>query len=107
MQYTLEVYLDTIIAVKENDLWGFADNSGNKVVDCQYEKVTEFNEFGYAGIKQDGKWGVINDEGEVVQEPIYEIGQENTDLDFIGKYYGVEYGFGEIYYTNESGLISE
>ena len=93
---------NTLFAIKENDLWGFADSNGNSKIAPEYEKVTEFNKYGYAGIKKDGKWGVINSNGEIVLNPVYEIDEESEEnLSFIGKYYGIEYSSGEIYYTDE------
>ena len=90
-------------AKDENGNWGFVDKAGNVKIDYQYEKVTELNKYGYAGVKKDGKWGVINSEGEIILEPTYTISEENEkDLNFIGKYYSVEYGFGEIYYTSDN-----
>ena len=47
-------------AFKKNGKWGFVDNNGNLKIQNEYEKVTEFNEYGFAGIKKDGKWGFIN-----------------------------------------------
>ena len=86
-----------IFAKKSGDKWGFEDIAGNKIVDYKYEKVTELNQYGFAGIKQNGKWGVINSEGEIIVEPIYELNE--NDPKFIGEYYQVIYGNGEIYYT--------
>lgn len=86
-----------IFAKKSGDKWGFEDIKGNKIVDYKYEKVTELNQYGFAGIKQNGKWGVINSEGEIIVEPIYELNE--NDPKFIGEYYQVIYGNGEIYYT--------
>ena len=77
-----------LFAKEENGKWGFVDNNENKIVDYKYDKVTEFNEYGFAAIKQGEKWGAINDKGEI--EPV-----------FIGKYYRVSYGFGEFCYTNQ------
>ncbi len=98
-----EVYEgNTLFAKKENNLWGFVDVNGNEKIECKYEKVTEFNKYGYAGIKIDGKWGVINNNGEIIQEPIYVIDEENEiELSFIGKYYEMEYTSGEKYYTSD------
>lgn len=97
----IEVYKDnSLFANKENGKWGFIDANGNTVVETQFDKVTEFNEYGYAGIKKDGKWGIINSNGEIVLEPTYVL-QDEKYLNFIGEYYGVEYGYGEIYYTNQ------
>ena len=83
----------------ENGKWTFEDLSGN-VVENEYDKVTEFNEYGFAGIKKEGKWGVIDENGKVILEPVYEF-QNNYEPDFIGKFYKTEYGFGEFYYTDK------
>ena len=84
----------------ENGKWGFVDKMGNVKVDYQYDRVTEFNEYGFAAVQKDGKWGAINQNGEVVIEPTYELNSSETPS-FIGKYYKVTYGVGEIYYTDK------
>ena len=88
-----------LYARKINGKWGFVDNNGNLKVKNEYEMVTEFNEYGFAGIKLDGKWGVINQNGEVIQEPVYEI--SNPSPMFIGKYYKENKGYGSGYYTDK------
>ena len=90
---------NTLFANKENDKWGFVNKSGNIVVDAKYDKVTEFNEYGFAGVKLDGKWGVVNSKGEEILEPTYTLNEEQEPF-FIGNYYRVRYGFGEYYYTD-------
>lgn len=89
-----------LFAKKENDKWGFVGKDGKFVVQAEYDKVTEFNEYGFAGILKDGKWGSINAQGKVVIEPVYEFGDQK-EPSFISKYYEVEYGLGEVYYTND------
>lgn len=86
-----------IFAKKSGNKWGFVDIQGNKIIDYKYERVTEINEYGFAGVQQDGKWGVINDAGQTIIEPTYKI--DNYQPIFIGKYYKVIYGNGEVYYT--------
>ena len=88
-----------LFAKKIGDTWGFVDNNGNVKVQNEYDMVTEFNEYGFAGILKDGKWGVINDNGEIVQSPIYEL--ENISPNFIGKYYKADEWYGNNYYTDE------
>lgn len=79
------VYLENeIYSDKKNGKWGFVDIEGNKILDYEYDMVTEVNEYGFAGIKKDGKWGVINSKGEVILEPTYESNVENPT--FIGEY---------------------
>ena len=94
-----EVYPNnTLFANKVDNKWGFVNKDGNTIVEAIYDEVTEFNEYGFAGIMKDNKWGVVNSNGEVVLEPTYTL-NENVIPYFIGKYYRVEYGFGEYYYT--------
>lgn len=88
---------NNIFAKKVGNNWGFVDINGNTIVDYKYEKVTELNEYGFAGIKQNGKWGVVNSNGQVIVEPTYELNYNEPT--FIGEYYQVVYGNGEIYYT--------
>lgn len=96
-----EVYPNnTLFAKKTNNQWGFTDKNGNIVVEEKYDKVTEFNNYGYASIQKDGKWGVINSKGEEILQPTYVL-PNNIEPTFIGKYYQVTYGFGEIYYTDK------
>lgn len=82
-----EIYSDLkIYAFKADDgKWGFADAGGKIVVDCKYDRVTELNEYGFAGICQDGRWGVIDSIGNVVIVPSYEI-ETYYEPSFIGKY---------------------
>jgi len=79
------VYLkNELYADCKNGKWGFTDLEGKVVVDYKYDKVTELNEYGFAGIKKNGKWGVINKEGKVILKPSYDSDAE--DPIFIGKY---------------------
>ena len=75
------------------------DKDGNLKVQNQYEMVTEFNEYGFAGIKVDGKWGVINEEGTIVQEPIYVL--ESVSPTFIGTFYKANEWYGNSYFTDK------
>ena len=96
-----QVYKDNkLFAKKENEKWGFVDSSENVKVNYQYDRVTEFNEFGYAGICKNNKWGVIDSNGTVIQEPKYEF-KGNEEPTFLGKYYQVTFGFGELMYSNK------
>ena len=83
---------------KENGKWGFVGQDGNVVVDYQYDDVTEFNEYGYAGVKKDEKWGVIDKDGNVIVEAVYELNPQDKPS-FIGQYYKISFGNGEGYYT--------
>ena len=88
-----------LYAKKINEKWGFVDKDGNLKVQNEYDMVTEFNEYGFAGIKKDGKWGSINSDGKVVQEPTYKISW--TSPKFIGEFYKSAEWYGDLYYTNK------
>lgn len=99
-----EVFVNNILFAQAKDgKWGFANKSGQTQVEAIYDKVTEFNEYGFAGVKKDGKWGVINSDGKVILEPIYEF-EDDAEPIFISEYYQVTYGFGEVYYTNANNI---
>lgn len=78
---------NTLFAKNINGKWGFVDKNGNLKVQNDYELVTDFNKYGFAGIKKDGKWGSINQNGEIVQEPTYDL--KRNIPEFVGKYYRV------------------
>lgn len=83
-----EVYKDAKLytcKAEDDGKWGFCDKSGNIVVDCKYDRVTELNEFGFAGICQDNKWGVIDENGKVIVVPTYEANTYYAPT-FVGKY---------------------
>ena len=97
-----EVYKNNTLYAEENDgNWGFSDINGNMKIGYRYEKVTEFNEYGFAAVKLNGKWGAIDEQGKEVSGLVYEF-KEDVIPSFIGKYYKVTYGFGEFYFTDQT-----
>lgn len=90
---------NTLFAKSKYGAWGFENKEGEIVVEQVYDMVTEFNKYGFAGIKEGNKWGVINEDGTIIVEPIYEI-SSNAEPEFIGKYYKINYG-GVMYFTDE------
>lgn len=96
-----EVFPDNeLFAKKQNGKWGFVDKQENIKVDFIYDQVTQFNSYGFAGIQKDGKWGVINAQGKIILEPTYDL-KDQVLPQFVGCFYQVQYGYGEIYYTDE------
>lgn len=99
-----EIYSqNNIFAQKENGKWGFANKENKMVVEAKYDEVTEINEFGFASVKKDGLWGVVNSNGEEILKPTYKF-QEGVEPTFISKYYRVQYQYGECYYTNNEQI---
>ena len=97
-----EVYKNnTLYAEENNGKWGFSDINGNMKIGYRYEKVTEFNEYGFAAVKLNGKWGAIDEQGKEVSNLVYEF-KDDVIPSFIGKYYKVTYGFGEFYFTDQT-----
>lgn len=95
-----EVYPENILYAKNiNGKWGFVDKDGNLKVQNEYELVTDFNKYGFASIKKDGKWGSINTNGEVIQEPVYKLKWSMPE--FIGKYYRINAWYGDIRFSNK------
>lgn len=93
-----ELFKDNkIFADTDGSNWGFVDKDGNKVVDYNYDEVTEVNKYGFAGIKQNGRWGIVDENGKIIVNPKYKL--NDIEPIFIGEYYQVIYGNGEIYYT--------
>ena len=62
-----------LVSVCKDGKWGFANKSGEMVVEAKYDMVTELNEYGFAGILKDNKWGVVDLNGNIIVEPKYEI----------------------------------
>lgn len=89
----------SLFVAVEGNKYGFVDYNGNIKVNYQYDKAYEFNEYGFAAVKKDGKWGCINEQGQEVISPTYEI-KDQKEPSFIGSYYKVTYGYGEFYYTD-------
>lgn len=66
-----------MIAVKKDGLWGFADESGEIVIDCKYDAVTPF--YGaYAAVSMGGRTFLIGTDGE-------DAGIEIAGLDEVNK----------------------
>ncbi len=89
-----------LIPIEQDGKWGFTDEYSNIKIECKYEKVTEFNKNGFAGVKLDGKWGSINEKGKVIIEPVYNL-DNFYEIDFIGKYYKVVYDYKTVYYSDD------
>ena len=77
---------NNIFLKKEKGKSGFVDKDGKTVTDCIYDDAKEQNEYGYAAVKKNGKWGAINSNGDIVCEINYNL-DENLLIDFIGKYH--------------------
>lgn len=80
---------NTIFLSKKDEKYGYVNNKGIVVVDYIYDDATEQNKYGYVAVKKDGKWGALDQNGNVVVEPKYEM-KNNLYIDFIGTWYLAE-----------------
>ncbi len=90
---------NTLFLSKQNGKYGFKDKDGNIVVDYIYDDATEQNNYGYAGVKKDGKWGAVGSSGTVVIEPSYTL-ENNILIDFIDKWH-ISQDINSYYYTDK------
>ena len=82
-----DVYVsNTLFIKKENGKYGFTDKNGKLVVECKYEDAREQNDYGYSSIKLNGKWGAIDQYGNIVLSPTYTL-KEETEINFIGRWH--------------------
>lgn len=90
---------NTLFASSVDGKWGFVDKDGKVVVEHKYDMVTEFNSYGFAGVKVNDVWGVVDRSGNVIVEPSYKIDWKEPE--FISKYCKLNFGYGFEYYTDE------
>lgn len=91
------IFINNSLYVSEkNGKYGFVDEKGNIVVDYKYDDATEFNKYGFAGVKSNGVWGAINIKGEEIIKPKYNL-DNNKKIEFIGKWH---IGIDSNYYTD-------
>lgn len=90
---------NTLFLSKYNDKYGFVDKNGIVVVDYIYDDATEQNDYGFAAVKKDGKWGAIDSAGKLIIDTKYEFSQ-NTVISFINKWH-LAPDLNANYYTDE------
>ena len=84
---------------KKDNKYGYIDKDGNTVVEYIYDDARRQNDYGYCAVKQNGLWGVLNKDGEVICETKYNL-DNNLLVDFIGEYHlGVD--LNSMYYTDK------
>lgn len=67
-------------------LWGYSDANGNIALKPKYQLTSDFNEYGFATIKQDGLYGVIDENLNIIEEPKYNFGDKNILPSFLRNY---------------------
>ena len=65
-------YLFPVPPTVENSVvWSYIDKKGNYVTELEFEEATDFCD-GYAKVKNNGKWGLINSNFEIVVDYMYD-----------------------------------
>ena len=77
---------NTLFLSKKNGKYGYVNRDGVVIVDYIYDDATEQNEYGYVAVKQNGVWGALDQNGNVVVTPSYKL-EQNTVISFIGKWH--------------------
>ena len=77
---------NTLFLVKENGKEGYVNSNNEKVVECIYDDAREQNEFGFAAVNKDGKWGALQSNGAVLLEPSVVL-DNSINIDFIGTWH--------------------
>lgn len=77
---------NTLYTTKSEGKYGLVNRDGKVVVSCQYDDITEQNEYGYIAVKKDNKWGIIDQYGNTVVEPKYQI-SDISKVKFVGKWH--------------------
>ena len=77
---------NTLFLSRQNGKYGYVNKEGIVVVDYIYDDATEQNDYGYVAVKQNGVWGALDQNGNVIVTPSYELTQ-NTVISFIGKWH--------------------
>ena len=77
---------NTIFLDNKDGKYGYINNRGEVVVDYKYDDATEQNEYGFVSVNSQGKWGSLDQNGNVVADTTNEL-KNNTVIDFIGKWH--------------------
>lgn len=77
---------NTMFVKEENGKYGYVDGSGNKVVLSIYEDAAEQNQYGFAAVKKDGKWGAIDKGGKLVANLSVNL-DNSIYTEFIGEWH--------------------
>lgn len=77
---------NTLFLSRQNGKYGYVNKEGIVVVDYIYDDATEQNDYGYVAVKQNSVWGALDQNGNVIVTPSYELTQ-NTVISFIGKWH--------------------
>ncbi|MBQ8081805.1 MAG: WG repeat-containing protein [Clostridia bacterium] len=85
------VYADMLYPIRKNDLWGYMDQQGNIIIDCQFSYAGPFRNAQYAVVENpDSGYGIIDIQGQYCVDPVYEmIIEGELDCWFGGRDQGV------------------
>ena len=91
---------NTLFLSKKDGKYGFVNKDNVVVVNYIYDDATEQNEYGFSAVKKNGVWGVIDQKGNVIVEPKYNL-DNNAIVNFIGKWH-ISEDLNANYYTDSN-----
>ena len=95
-QYDLAFdFIDGIARARQNNKWGFIDESGKALIAFQYDDAQDFHQ-GLAPVKQSGHYGFIDKSGKTKIDFQYEVANAFNGEAFVTK-------GGKSYYINRRG----
>ena len=77
---------NTLFLVSKDGKYGYVNKNGDLIVNYIYDDAKEQNEFGYCVVKQNGLWGVLNQDGTVILKPSVNL-DDSLYIDFIYKWH--------------------
>lgn len=72
-----------LFPVKKNNLWGYFDTNGQKIIEFFYDSYGSFVSSGLAAVKKSGQYGIIDKKGTWVAFPEYDAVQYVNDTVWI------------------------
>ncbi|XFA99430.1 WG repeat-containing protein [Candidatus Izemoplasma sp. B36] len=82
-EYIIYAYVDQ----NYNPIMGYLNINGEEIFDDTYSSIKMFNDFGYSSVRYEGKYGLINETGEVVLDFIYDRHINFNDNMDVAEYY--------------------
>ncbi|MCP4520856.1 MAG: WG repeat-containing protein [Cytophagales bacterium] len=66
LTFGFQAIAQDLLPIRENYFWGFIDTTGNVVIPPRYEQVGQFDEYGYAMVRERQKIGMITKQNKVI-----------------------------------------
>ena len=96
LRYTPSIGL---LRLQKGDRWGVLRKDGTELLPFEYEQISSFSEQGYYSAVKDGKMGILDNQGHIIEDFSYDAPPDSKELSFSGNYFVV-------WKENKCGLIA-